>query len=76
MPRGYPLRSGVGPSKGGGVDCVRLEKAVDGLKQVPREWNSTFAVYLIQLGFKRLYSDIYVLTNGEGEDHYHFGSCV
>ena len=60
------IPQGAGPPKGEGVDCVRL-KAGYGLKQAPEEWHSTFVMYLFELGFKRLYTDISVFMHGKEE---------
>ena len=49
-------------------DCVLLKKAVYGVKQAPKEWNSTFVKFLFKLGFERLYTDISVFMQGTKED--------
>ena len=39
----------------GGVYYVLLKKAVYGLKQAPKEWNSHFVYFLLELGFRRTF---------------------
>ena len=59
---------GAVPPIRGGVNCVLLKKSVYGLKQAPREWNSHFVTFLLELGFRRLYTDISVFIHGSGAD--------
>ena len=60
------IPQGATPPKN--ADCVLLKKAVYGLKQAPKEWNSMFVKFLFKLGFKRLYTGISVFMHGSGED--------
>ena len=50
-------------------NCVRLRKALYGLKHAPREWNHTLVNFLTeQLGFTQLISEPSVFFKGVGDD--------
>ena len=40
-----------------GCDCIRLKKALFGLKQSPREWYDNLSYFLISIAFVKLHAD-------------------
>jgi hypothetical protein len=58
------------------VTVVRLVKALYGLKQSGERWFSHLSGILMDLGFRRCYSDPCVFIKGEGADRVYLGCYV
>jgi len=51
------------------MNCFRLQRALYGLKQSPREWYNNINTYLYCIGFKRLVSEPCLYFRQDDEDN-------